>query len=106
MENLYCWKCKQVVSLLGEKEWLEIEPFLHRGLEKAKEHRAQTGAPIQEVPWEICYSEALAVYGAIPGVINVRPDQLWHHRRSEFGSICEKCGKPMRTSESTECYEC
>ncbi len=97
MENLYCWKCDQVVSMLNEEEWQEIEPLLNLGFRSVKQYRGDASAQLSDVPLDECYSAALKVYHSFPDVVPVKPDSLRHHRRSLFGAVCQSCRKPLRT---------
>jgi hypothetical protein len=34
------------------------------------------------------------------------PADFYHHRRSDWGPVCDKCGNLLRTPEARYCAEC
>ncbi|MCR9247756.1 MAG: hypothetical protein NXI31_22240 [bacterium] len=106
MATVYCWKCDRDVAMFDEREWLRIRPLLDTGIRAVKDYRAEHGVPLAEVPMRGPYAELLAEHVRIAGHANVRPEDVWHHRRADHGPPCRRCGKPLRTPGATRCVLC
>jgi len=50
MQWLWCWRCKCEMPMLDEQGFAEIAPLHRLGMQSVKEYRAETGAPIAQVP--------------------------------------------------------
>jgi hypothetical protein len=49
---------------------------------------------------------AMCVFREITGVSPREPFEVMHHRVSLFGPPCPECGKALRSSRTSKCYEC
>ncbi|MFO1076405.1 MAG: hypothetical protein U1E73_01620 [Planctomycetota bacterium] len=106
METVYCWRCDADVSMFDEVEWARLAPLLDGGIRAIKRYREDTGAALADVPTRDLYSSMLSEHQRIAGHAEVRPQDVWHHRRSMHGPPCQRCGKPLRTPEAKQCAAC
>jgi len=50
MQWLWCWRRKCEMPMLDKQEFAEIAPLHRLGMQSVKEYRAETAAPIGQVP--------------------------------------------------------
>jgi hypothetical protein len=106
MEWLWCWRCKADMPMLDEQEFAEIASLHTLGLQSVKKYRADTEAPLQDVPLTEHFQAMLARYEAITGFKETNPNAVWHHRLSLYGPPCKSCGKPLRSPVASSCGDC
>jgi hypothetical protein len=106
MKRLWCWRCNADMPMLDEREFAGIAPLHTLGLQSVKEYRANTGAPLKNVPLTEHFQEMLAQYEAITGFKETNPNAVWHHRLSLYGPPCKSCGKPLRSPKAKLCGSC
>ena len=70
-----------------------------------KAFRQEHGATLQEAMAR-CAQTALAEYERITGFRENDVNVVWHHRLSEYGPACRRCGKPLRTPAAKHCAAC
>jgi hypothetical protein len=105
-QPLYCWRCEMVLPMLDEEEWARLEPLLVASIESIQRYRRQHGVSLDDVPIPKMYWSALSMFQKITGVAEIKPQALWHHRRSNLGADCIHCGKPLRTPQANLCAAC
>jgi hypothetical protein len=113
-EYHFCWRCQIEVPLLNEEEWEEIIPLLwsamdDRAVDDLNWYGAETGETYESLAAAIENNSAPAVllkYKELTGFTETYIPAIWHHRRSNFGSECPKCGKLFRTLRARLCAEC
>lgn len=96
MKNLWCWRCKKEVPMLNEEEHL-IATKLYR-------HGFQTGKCT--MTRQERFKGLLDYYKELSGYEEKDPNVIMHHRIVLYGSPCENCNKPYRTSKATFCAAC
>ena len=107
MKKLWCWRCKMVIPMLEDHEWVKIQEALKEGLESVKrEQHVQKKKLNQVEPLELRFQKALELYERITGFKETNHNALWHHRVSLYGPPCEKCEKPLRTPKASLCAAC
>lgn len=105
-EQHYCWRCKQVVPMLDENEWAQIEPFLRKDTAAIQEYRTSHGVSLQEALSSGLANAAKTRYFDLTGYLEPSPAKIWHHRLSSHGRPCGKCGHLLRTPRARVCAEC
>jgi hypothetical protein len=96
MQKLWCWRCKMEVSMLDEEEFaiaskLYSEMFKDINNLGSIENRSK---PL------------LDYYKSVTGEEETNANAVMHHRIAQYGSLCEKCGKPYRTPQASFCAAC
>lgn len=96
MKALYCWRCRMVVPMLDESEYLEAQRlyslmFKPVGPDLSRAARAK---PL------------LDYYNGLTGFDETEPNAVMHHRIAQYGPPCEVCGKPYRTPQAELCAAC
>ncbi len=52
------------------------------------------------------FKEVLDYYNDLTGFGETNANSIMHHRISQYGPDCKKCGKPYRTPKATFCAAC
>jgi len=94
------------MPMLDEKEFADVIALFYERARSLKEHRKESGEPIQSIPMAERFKAMLARYEAITGYIETNPNAVWHHRLSLYGPPCSHCGKPLRSPEAKLCGSC
>jgi hypothetical protein len=93
-----------VVPMLEEHEWESIQE-LANPIEAIKKYRKKENASLvaskQAVEDIICKR-----YEEMTGFRETNFLAVMHHRLSDYGPICENCGKPFRTPRAKFCAAC
>jgi hypothetical protein len=61
----------------------------------------KTGMSIEER-----FQPVVDYYKEVTGFDAENENVVMHHRTSQYGPLCESCGKPYRTPEASFCAEC
>ena len=104
-ERIYCWRCKTVLPMLDEQEWVELAVPLGNFLSLVQQLRREQGLTLP-VAVKTAGVEALDRYRQLTGYSETNVEALWHHRLSLFGPPCSSCGKLLRTPRAKHCAEC
>ena len=91
--------------MLDEREWREVEPLLVESIREIQRIRVETGATIKQA-MKSADLPALKKYREMTGFVETNVNAIWHHRRSNFGPECAKCGRLLRTHKARFCAEC
>ncbi|MEM9011750.1 MAG: hypothetical protein AAGE18_11015 [Pseudomonadota bacterium] len=104
----YSYRLGTVVDLLDEREWAEIAVLLANRIDGIKAHlRENRGCSVEDlVRAEPTGQRALDTYQELTGTRLTSPDDLWHVRMKDYGSLCPQCSKPFRTPTAKICAEC
>ncbi|MFH2047411.1 MAG: hypothetical protein ABIK92_19965 [Pseudomonadota bacterium] len=105
MENLYCWRCKEIIPMLDEDEWNLVSPLLTNMIQQIKDYRKNNNCSLKEAQNAVG-NEACRKYFEITGYKETDHLALYHHRLSLYGPPCSKCGKPLRTPKAKLCAAC
>ena len=84
------------VPMLNEKEYLnahKLYGLAFKGLDSGKSREER-------------FKPLLDYYNELTNFGETEPNAIMHHRIIDFGSPCEKCGKPYRTSKASYCASC
>ena len=92
--------------MFDDIEWARLAPLLDDGIRSIKQYREDTGVALADVPTRDLYAAALREHECIVGHADVRPQDIWHHRRSEHGPLCSRCSRPLRTPAAQQCAAC
>jgi hypothetical protein len=104
---LYCWRCRQEIPMLDEREWEEIYPLLKSSIEDVKNYRSRhPEVDLLEARRRIWGTGVLQRYFELTGFRETNINAIWHHRANDFGPPCQSCGKPLRTPKARFCAEC
>jgi hypothetical protein len=79
------------IPMLDEEEFNKARELYSLALKNAKTDRFQ---PL------------LDYYNNLTGFVETVPAAIMHHRIAQYGPLCEKCGKPYRTSLASFCAAC
>ncbi len=90
MQILWCWRCKMNVPMLDDGEWNEVWSAFQGAATSHGDRR-----PL-----------ALAAYERITGLKESNFNAIFHHRISQHGPPCPRCGKVLRTKTAYKCFEC
>lgn len=92
--------------MLDEREFAELQCLLSDGMRATKEFRQEHGLPLKGLDTTIRFKPALDAYERLTGFKETNPNALWHHRIALYGPACSKCGRPGRTPQSSQCFDC
>lgn len=106
MAKIYhCWKCGIKVPMLSKKEWQSIHPLLLADTKRMKEFRKENGLGLSDALAQF-QSRAGQKHFEMTGINIAHWQAIWHHRLSEFGSECPKCGHLFRSPKARFCANC
>lgn len=94
MEELFCWRCQEVVPMMDEQEFEVVWQVLQECL------------ACKDIPISKRFAPVSAKYAEISGLEGVHHNVLIHHRISLYGPPCVVCNKPLRTSKASICAAC
>jgi len=52
------------------------------------------------------FQPLLDYYNELTGYGETDAEHIMHHQISQYGPICENCGKPLKTPQATFCISC
>ncbi|MET6999322.1 hypothetical protein [Chitinophaga defluvii] len=93
MKVLWCWRCRKEMPMLDEEEYHIADELIRKAF--------QTKGTIKER-----FQPLLDYYKTVTGYEETIPNAIMHHRISQYGAPCEKCGKPYRTPQASFCAAC
>jgi hypothetical protein len=96
MKLLWCWRCQMEIPMLDDEEF-SVAAKLYSGMADP----IWKGKSLTERKQPV-----LDYYKEITGWDETNPNAIMHHRISQYGPPCEKCGKPYRTSLAAFCAAC
>jgi len=85
------------------ERWRETFDRCVRQVESRKGSRADT---IPEAELHRHFEPARSLYSELTGAPETHHNEIWNHRRSNYGAPCPACGVPLRTPNATTCDEC
>jgi hypothetical protein len=91
MKTLWCWRCKIDVPMLDDNEFEKAKELYSLGFKNAKADR---------------FRPLLEYYKNVTGFEETEAAAIMHHQISQYGPICDSCGKPYRTPIATFCASC
>jgi hypothetical protein len=95
-----CWALMQEALAVTSEE--SLSSFVQK-------HGLQTLFEVPLAPAkarEIIYKPVFDAYERMAGYRETNINAIWHHRISEYGPSCAKCGKALRTPVAFKCFEC
>lgn len=96
MKILWCWRCRMELPMLDEDEYAEAYRLYGEGMK-----RTYAGSLRDDR-----FRPLLDFYKKVTDYDETEPNAIMHHRISQYGSPCEKCGKPYRTPRASFCAAC
>ena len=105
MKKYYCWRCEREIPMLEEHEWTRIAPLLTNHIDKVKFIRQRQSCDLKTAR-QIAGQEACDLYFEITGYRETCFEAIWHHRLSDFGPECPRCGRLFRTPKASFCVNC
>jgi hypothetical protein len=96
MRVMWCWRCKCEMPMLDEAEFSLIRAAWLKAARDASSYKS-----VEERMKPVC-----DVYEQLTGVKETNANAVWHHRISQYGPPCERCGKILRTPSAVRCVEC
>ncbi len=93
------------MPFLDEDEWEIIAPYLNDDLEQVKQTRKQTGIGIREAINKTS-PVSLSKFRELTGESIEDFNVIYHHRLSDYGPECKKCGRLLRTPAALFCADC
>ncbi len=96
MKKLWCWRCQMEVPMLDEEEYLIAYKLYGEAFKRLKSRMTR----------EESFKPMLDFYNELTGFGETEPNAIMHHRIAQYGTPCEKCGKPYRTPKASFCAAC
>lgn len=96
MKTMWCWRCKMDIPMLNEEEFAIAHDLYGQGVKNMKAGMDK----------ELRFKPLLDYYKKTTGFNETEPNAIMHHRISDYGPPCEKCGKPYRTPLAKFCAAC
>ena len=97
MKTLWCWRCKMEVPMLDDQEFKIANKLYREGFDPKK---------FSETTREERFKPLLDYYNNLTGFGETEPNAIMHHCISQYGPLCESCGKPYRTAKASFCAAC
>lgn len=91
MNTQWCFKCKMNVPMLDDEEFKKAKELYNLGLSSIAPDR---------------FEPLLEYYNNLTGFGETDAEEIMHHQISQYGPICENCGKPLKTPTATFCISC
>ena len=92
--------------MLTEPEWAQVHPLLQQAIADVKRYREAHGTSLAESLKPGLGDSARAKYRELTGYEETNVNAIWHHRLSDFGPPCSKCGELLRTPKASSCTAC
>ena len=92
--------------MLDESEFASVSELYRAGMKGTKEFRQRWGIPLEGASVEQRLQPVTLRYEELTGVRNCTPGAVMHHRLSQYGPPCKRCGKPLRTPKAKLCGAC
>ena len=106
MKTLWCWRCRQEMPMLDEREYAEVVR-LHGECTKAiKKFRLQWDVPLASAGTHERFRPLREWYEQFTGAAGCDENEIMHHRLSGLGTPCRVCGKPLRSPRAKLCAAC
>ncbi len=105
MEKHFCWRCQRVMPFFDDEEMELVSPLLADGIRDIERYREEHGVDI-ETARKHCKPEVKELMKELMGDDDIYFDQLFHHKRSNWGNQCASCGHLLRTPQASFCAEC
>jgi hypothetical protein len=106
MRQMWCWRCKQEVSMLDEEEYAVISALYGEGIRATKEFRRAWGVPLENASTHERFEPVRTQYERITGMRESNENAIMHHRISLYGPPCKRCHKPLRSPKAKVCGAC
>ncbi len=106
MKIMWCWRCKMEVPMLDEEEYAVVAHLYSHGMKATKEFRMKHNLPLGECPINERFRPVRDAYKRMTGMDESHENAIMHHRISIYGSLCERCEKPLRTPRASFCAAC
>ena len=106
MQMLWCWRCKSEMPMLDEIEFAEVRTVHQQCITATKEFRRGSGLPMDHASVKERMLPLLLLYEQMTGYVETNPNAVMHHRLSQYGPPCKRCGKPLRTPLAKVCGAC
>ena len=106
MRKQYCWRCRDEVPMLSEREYGPVMKVYGECLRRAKDVRRQTGKAVSDPDVQACFAPVAELYQEVTGRAGVDPQEVMRHRLLLLGRPCAACGRPLRTRKARKCAEC
>ncbi|MBA2939918.1 hypothetical protein HZF08_16525 [Paenibacillus sp. CGMCC 1.16610] len=103
MKLMWCWRCKQVMPMLDEVEYQQINQLYFECMQSAQKYRNDS---LMKSSLNELFSPLVQEYERITGYKDLHHNAIMHHRISQYGDPCRKCGKPLRTPQAKMCVAC
>jgi hypothetical protein len=104
-ELLYCFRCRRDVTMLDEGEYTRFTK-MYAECTIPVAQAAVKGEPVRREAYSRICEPMLNAYASLGGPRDIDPKELLRHRRADYGPLCCRCGKPLRTSKASKCVEC
>jgi hypothetical protein len=106
MKIQWCWRCRKDVPMFDEEEYEVISRLYSDGLEASKRFMQQHKVSADKIPLDKLYLPLIDMHEKMTGVRETNQEEIRKHRITDFGPLCQKCGKVLRSSKAVKCYEC
>ena len=105
MKVYFCWKCERELPFLDEIEWTEIAPMITSGKDELVEYRNLHNCDLATARANVT-PEVSKRFECITGYAGIHFDIIAHHRLSDWGAECSRCGSLLRTNKARFCAAC
>ena len=106
MQNLYCWRCREIVPMLDETEFQLVNKLYGECIQSVKNDRIEHNRTLAEVDVWQHFKPMRKAYSDLTGSPELHQDAIMYHRLSLYGPPCKLCAKPLRTPMAKLCAAC
>ena len=105
MKIYYCWRCRQEMPFLNEREWTQIAPHLEHIMTDIKQYREENNVDLHTAKIKMKF-RATEIFEQLTGYKDIDPQIIFHHRLNDWGQECSNCGYLLRTQNGAFCVHC
>ncbi len=102
MKIYYCWRCKNKLPFLNEKEWADLQSVYKTAFGSIMDK-------YDDAIWKDRLKRQKLAENRVEelaGMGGVAFAAIDHHRLQGWGSECSDCGELLRTPKSSFCANC
>jgi hypothetical protein len=94
------------LPMLNEGEYAEVRALYSQCVTATKDFREKQGIPVGHVDMEVLFRPVCEAYERLTGQRETVANAVMHHRIALYGPPCKHCGRVLRTSRASKCFEC
>ena len=94
------------MPMLDEQEFAIVSQLYRESIRGVKAFREKTGSSLEDSPVDAIFQPVREEYERLTGMKDCHHNAILHHRLSNYGPPCGRCGKPLRTPKAKVCGSC